>query len=149
MAKFVFNYAKGKVGYYGTLPAASDALIAVAIKTSGIEPDSTMIEHTALDDLLALSNEQTTVGRKTLGSVTSTVDATNDKLVVDAADFTYSTASGDPIGAIVVCYVPNTGTSTDADIIPLLKYDFSAVPAGTDIPVQISTNGLYAASGTA
>lgn len=147
MAKFVFNNAKGKVGFYATLPETSDALIAVAIKTSGIEPDSTMIEQTALDDLLAVSTEQTTVGRKTLGSVTSTVDAANDKLVVDAADFTYSAASGDPIGAIVVCYVPDTGTSTDADIIPLLKYDFSAIPSGGDIPVQISTDGLYAASG--
>ena len=67
MADIVFNIAKGKVGYYASLPAASDALIVVPIEATGIVADATMADYDTLSDLLAgASNEQTTMGRKTV-----------------------------------------------------------------------------------
>lgn len=145
MSNFVFNSAKGMVAYYATLPAASDALIAVAVASAGMQADSSMIAHTTLANVLAASTEQTTVGRQTLASVTVTPNNTTNVNVVDADDFTYVAATGAAIGAIIICYVPDTGTSTDATIIPLTKHDFSAIPSGVDIPVQIGTGGIFTA----
>lgn len=143
---FTFNNAKGKVAYYAMLSGTSDALIAVPLQSASIEPDNLMIEHTTLAQVLAVSTEQTTMGRKTLTSVTSVVDSTMDANVVDFDDFTYSGATGPAIAAFVICYVPDTGTSTDSTIIPLTKHDFSAIPSGSDIPVQVSSNGAFVAS---
>ena len=147
MADFVFNIAKGKAGYYAGLPASNDALIAVAIEFTGIEADSTLKDYDNLSALLAgSSNEQTTVGRKTLTSVSPTVDDTNDRLDVDCADFTWSAATGNRIGAIVICYDPDTTTGSDTDLIPLTKHDFDVTPNGGDITAQVATAGFYRAA---
>lgn len=146
MANFVFNVAKGKAAYYATLPGSSDALIAVPLQTSGLEPDLSMIDRTTLADILTVSIEQTTLGRKTLTGVASTVDHAADRAVVDLDDFLYTAGSGAPVGAFVICYDPDTTASVDANIIPLTKHDFSVIPSGSDIPVQISTSGVFIAT---
>src|SRR5689334_4997589 len=104
MANFVFNIAKGKVAYYASLPAANDALIVVPIETTGIESDATLIDYDNLSVLLAASNnEQTTMGRKTASSVTSTVDDTNDRVDADFADVTWTAvAAGNAISKLIV-----------------------------------------------
>ena len=90
MTDFVFNIAKGKVAHYASLPAANDALIAVPIETTGLEADATLIDYNDLAAILAASNnEQTNMGRKTLASVASTVNDTNDRAEVDADDVTW------------------------------------------------------------
>ena len=143
MADLLFNVALGKHAYYATLPATNDALVVVPIETSGIVGDSTMKDYTTLATLLAgASNEQTTMGRKTLASVTSTVDHANDRVEVDAVDVTWTAATGNPISAIVVCYDPDTTSGTDADLIPLYKYDYSITPDGSDVVAQINASGL-------
>lgn len=145
MADLVFNVAKGKVAYYASLPATNDALIAVPIETAGIVSDATMRDYTDLATLLAgASNEQTTMGRKTLGTVTVTVDQTNDRVDADSADITWSAATGNAISAIVICYDPDTTTGTDADLIPLTRHDFTATPDGTDLTATVA--GFYRAS---
>lgn len=147
MADIVFNIAKGKVGYYAGLPAANDALIAVPIETTGIVSDATMRDYDDLSTLLAgASNEQTTIGRKTLASNTVTVDDTNDRVDVDCADFTWTAATGNPISAVVICYDPDTTTGTDSDLIPLVKLDAVATPAGGDITYQVASGGYFRAS---
>lgn len=147
MANIVFNIAKGKVGYYATLPAANDALIAVPIETTGIVSDATMIDYDDLAALLAgASNEQTTMGRKTLTGVTSTVDDTNDRLDADFTDITWSAATGNPISAVIICYDPDTTGGTDSSIIPLTKHDFVTTPDGSDIVAQVALAGFYRAS---
>lgn len=147
MADIVFNIAKGKVAYYAGLPAASDALIAVPIETTGIVADATMIDYDDLSTLLAgASNEQTTMGRKTLASVTVTVDDANDRVDVDAADITWTGATGNAISAIVICYDGDTGAGTDANIIPLVKLDCVMTPDGSDFTAQFATAGFYRAS---
>jgi len=147
MADIVFNQAKGKVAQLATLPAANDALIAVPIETTGIESDATLRDYDTLSALLAAANnEQTTMGRKTLASVTVTVDDTNDRVDVDCADPTWTAATGNAISAIVICYDPDTTAGTDADLVPLVKLDAAATPAGGDITYQVAAGGFYRAS---
>lgn len=155
MSDLVFNIAKGRVGYYASLPAANDALIAVPIMTTGIVSDATMRDYADLSTLLAgASDEQTTMGRKVLGSVTSAVDNTNDKWVADAADITWSGASGSAVSAIVICYSPDTTSGAggltagayDSNLIPLVKLDFVVTPSGSDITAVFNAAGFFNAS---
>jgi hypothetical protein len=146
MANFVFNIAKGKVAYYAGLPAANDALIAVPLEADVIEADATMKDHDTLGALLAgTSDEQTTMGRKTLTGNTVTVDDTNDWVDVDADDPVWTAAGGPAIAAIVICYDPDTTSGDDTSIIPLTKHDFPMTPAGGDITATVAADGYYRA----
>ncbi|MFD9444950.1 hypothetical protein [Streptomyces sp. NPDC060001] len=139
MANIVFNVALGRLAHYASLPAANDALIMVPIETTGIVADSVMRDYDDLGALLAgASNEQTTMGRKTLASVTATVDDTNDRVNIDAADATWTAATGNAISAVVICYDPDTTGGTDADLIPLTKHDVTMTPDGSDFTLTIS-----------
>lgn len=139
MANIVFNIALSKVGYYAGLPATNDALIAVPIETSGIVNDATMRDYDTLADLLAgASNEQTTMGRKTLSSVTSTVNDTDNRLDADAADITWTAATGNAISAVVICYVPDNTAPNDSTTIPLTKHDLTVTPDGSDVTITIA-----------
>lgn len=144
MADFVFNIAKGKVAYYATLPATNDALVIVPLESAGLEADATLKDY---DDLAALlagsSNEQTTMGRKTVTAVTETVDDTNDRVDVDFADPTWTAATGNAVGALVVCYDPDTTTGTDSTLIPLTKHDFSVTPDGADVSGAVFASGFW------
>lgn len=145
MSNFVFNIAKGKVSYYASLPGSNDGLIAVAIQSLGVESDDVMIKHESLEDVLTVSNEQANVGRKTLTGVSSVALHSNNSSRADVDDFVYAGASGPAISCIIICYVPDLGFMSDGSIIPLTKHDFSALPNGGDIPVQISSNGFFVA----
>jgi hypothetical protein len=139
VANIVFNIALGKVAYYASLPAANDALIAVPIETTGIVGDATMRDYDDLQTLLAgASNEQTTMGRKTLSGVTVTVDDTNDRVALDSADIVWTGVTGNAISAIVICYDPDATAGTDADLIPLTKHDFAIMPDGSDIAATVA-----------
>ena len=148
MADIVFNIAKGRVAYYAGLPAASDALIVVPIETTGIVADATMIDYDDLSTLLAgASNEQSTMGRKTITSgVTVTTDDTNDRVDVDMADIVWTAATGNAISALLVCYDGDTGAGTDANIIPLVKLDCVMTPDGSDFTAVIAAAGFYRAA---
>lgn len=139
MANIVFNIALGRLAYYASLPATNDALVMIPIETSGIVNDATMRDYDDLGTLLAgASNEQTTMGRKTLASVTSAVDDTNDRWNMDAADVTWTAAAGNAISAVVICYDPDSTTGTDADLIPLTKHDVTMTPDGSDFTLTIA-----------
>ena len=135
----VFNQALGRLAHYASLPATNDALVMVPLEAAGLVDDATMRDYDDLGSLLAgASNEQTTMGRKTLTGVTATVDDTNDRVNLDAADVTWTAATGNAIGAVVICYDPDTTGGTDADLIPLTKHDVSMTPDGSDFTLTIS-----------
>ncbi|MFD3749752.1 hypothetical protein ACFWVT_05705 [Streptomyces cyaneofuscatus] len=139
MANIVFNVALGRLAHYASLPATNDALVLVPLEAGGLVADSTMRDYDDLNALLGgASNEQTTMGRKTLASVTATVDDTNDRVNLDCADVTWTAALGTAIGAVVICYDPDTTGGTDADLIPLTKHDVSMTPDGSDFTLTIS-----------
>lgn len=145
MADFVFNVAKGKAAYYATLPATNDALIIIPIEASGVESDATLIDYDDVATLLAAANnEQSTMGRKTVTSVTVTVDDANNRVDVDIADITWVGATGNAISDILIAYDPDTTSGTDSSLIPLTWHDFSVTPDGSDI--QATITNLYRAS---
>jgi hypothetical protein len=146
MADLVFNIAKGKVAQYAALPLTNDAFIAVPIETSGIVSDATMRDYADLGTLIAgASNEQTTMGRKTMTGVVATVDNTADKMLVDADDVVWTAAAGNAISAVVICYDGDTTSGTDANIVPLVKLDCVLTPDGTDFTMQFAVGGFYSA----
>ena len=148
MANIVFNIGLGRVASLAALGAASDALIMVPLEASGLVADSTMRDYDTLADLLAgASNEQTTVGRKTLTGVTVTVNDTDNRVDIDAADVTWTSPTGSAVGAVVICYDSDTGTGTDADLIPLTKHDLTWTPDGNTFTLTITD--FFRASSTA
>lgn len=153
MANICFNISKGRIAELyarveGNDPAAS-ALILVPIETSGLESDATLIDMDTLAAVLAgTTNEQTTMGRKTLTDTElAAVPAPND-----ASDYnelslptvTWTAASGNAISKILVCYDNDTGAGTDSNIIPLTMFDFAQTPSGADI--QMTTGAFFRAT---
>ena len=148
MADFVFNIALGRLAYYATLPGANDALVLVPLEASGIEADGTLRDYDTLQALLAASNnEQSTMGRKTITSVTVTVDDTNNRQDVDFADPTWTAATGNPTSDVLVCYDPDTTGGDDSTIIPLTCHDFAVTPDGTNVVAELNSAGFYRAQG--
>lgn len=143
MADFIFNVAKGIWGYYAGLPGTNDALIMIPIEASGVESDAVLKDKDTFADVVSGStNEQTTLGRKTLASITNTVNDTTDKRILDCADVTWNATAGNAVSDVVVCYDPDTTSGTDADLIPLFWFDSSFTPDGTDFTAIINASGL-------
>jgi hypothetical protein len=147
VADFIFNIAKGKIKYYAELPATNDAWIVVPVESSGLETDSTLKDYDDLSTLLAgTTNEQTTLGRKTVSSVTITVDDTNDRVDLDIADQVWTATAGNAVGALIVCYDGDTTGGTDSNLTPLSKHDFAFTPDGTDVTAVVAAAGLQRAA---
>lgn len=150
MGNGVFNIAKGKVAYYATLPGTNDALIVVLLKTVP-DADATLVDYDTLSAVLASNTEAdfTNYARKTVTSVTVTVDDTNDRADLDIADQTWNSAGGatnNTTAKLIIGYDPDTTGGTDADIIPLTHHDFVVTTDGSDVVAEISSSGFYRAS---
>lgn len=153
MANIVYNIAKGRVVEYYNRVKSNDptnsALILVPIETSGLETDAVLIDK---DDLAAVlsgtTNEQTTMGRKTLTDAQLAAlpapDDTNDRYEVALPETIWTAATGNPISKILVCYDPDTTAGTDSNIIPLTMFDAVATPDGNNIVLQ--TGNFFRAS---
>lgn len=148
MAALIPNIAKGKFAYYAGLPAANDALIWVLF--TGSETDDNVRDADTLTALIATSlNEATFTGyaRVTATSVTVTVDDTNNRVDVDAADASFSPTSAEAITRIGLCYDPDTTTGTDADLIPLFVDDFAlTTPTSGTVTYTVASGGFARAS---
>lgn len=138
MANWPFNIARGKVRYFCELPGAADALELIPIETTGLEADPALRDYDTVAALLAgSSNEQTTMGRKTITAPVVTVDDTGETATVDLPTQTYTAPGGGAVSAWILCYVPEVGISTDAARVPLLKWDRVVTPDGIN-DVEIS-----------
>jgi hypothetical protein len=148
---FVFNVALGKHAYYATLPGANDALILVWLKNTGLESDATLADYDSLAAILAAANDEcdfTGYTRRTLAGVTSTVNDTTNKAIVDATDPASYTNTGTAqvSGAAIVCYDPDTTGGTDADIIPLYQNLGGDTPT-VSFDQNVLINCAFAATG--
>ena len=156
MANIVFNIAKGRVVEYYNRVVSNDptnsAIILVPIETTGLESDATLIDK---DDLAAVlsgaTNEQTTMGRKTITDASSPALAAlpapvdgSDTYDVNLPTITWTAAAGNAISKILVCYDSDTTGGTDANIIPLTMFDFVQTPSGADI--QMTTGVFFRAA---
>lgn len=155
MADFVYNIAKGRVVEYAARVEANDptnsAFLVVALVAGGVG-DSTLIDLNDLSAILGTAaNEATNTNyaRKTLanGSLTITVDDTNDRAEVDFADQTWSAvAAGDVWTDLIMCYDSDTTAGTDANIVPMTQHDFAVTPDGSDITAQLNAAGFFRAA---
>lgn len=144
MADGVMNIAKGKIKYYAELPAANDALILVLLLAAGLEADDTLNNHDNLSLMLAAANDEATFtgySRRTLTGVTVTVDDTNNRVDLDAADPASYTNTGaaQAVGKAIICYDPDTTVGTDADLVPLFYYD-CVISFDTGVATTIAFN---------
>jgi len=142
MANIVFNIAKGRsVELYLRVKSSdptNSAFILVPLETSGLESDAVLKDK---DDLAAVlsgaTNEQTTMGRKTLTDAELAAlpapDDGNDRYDISLPTVTWEDATGNAISKILVCYDPDTAGGTDSAIIPLTMFDLVATPDGNDI----------------
>ena len=153
MANIVFNIAKGRVvELYNRVEnndPANSAIILVPIETAGLEADATLIDADTLAAVLSgTTNEQTTMGRKTLTDADLAAlpapDDTNDRYEVSLPTTTWTAATGNAISKILVCYDSDTTGGTDANIIPLTMFDFAQTPSGADI--QMTTGVFFRAT---
>ena len=153
MANIVFNIAKGRVvELYNRVEnndPTNSAIILVPIETSGLESDATLIDADTLAAVLSgTTNEQTTMGRKTLTdsdlAALPSPDDGNDRYDVSLPTVTWTAATGNAISKILVCYDSDTTAGTDSNIIPLTMFDFVVTPSGADI--QMTTGVFYRAS---
>jgi hypothetical protein len=141
MANVVFNIAKGRVAELHERVNNNDptnsALILVPLETTGLVSDATLIDYDTLDALLAgASNEQTTMGRKTFTDAdlaAFTANDTSDRSECALPTVTYTAASGNAISKFLICYDGDTTGGTDANIIPLVAFDFVYTPSGIDL----------------
>lgn len=149
MADITFNIALGNLKQYaGLTGGANDALILIALESSGLETDAVLRDKDTFADVVSgTTNEQTTVGRKTLANVTVTVDDTNDRLALDADNVTWTAPTGNAVGAFVICYDPDTTSGTDADLIPLTKHGITWTPDGNSFTLTVAD--FFRASSTA
>lgn len=147
MANIVFNIAKGRVLEYwervNNNDPANSAIILVPLETSGLESDATLIDMDTLAAVLAgATNEQTTMGRKTLtdsdiGAIT--VDDSANTAYATLPAVTWTAASGNAISKILVCVDLDTTSGTDSNIIPLTMHDVSLTPSGIDFTLNSVT----------
>ncbi len=142
MANIVFNIAKGRVVEYYNRVENNDptnaALIVVPIETSGLESDATLIDADSLSAVLAgTTNEQTTMGRKTLTdsdlAALPAPDDTNDRFEISLPNIVWTGATGNAISKLLVCYDSDTTGGADSAIIPLTMFDFAITPDGSDV----------------
>ena len=158
MADLVCNIAKGRVvEYYNRVEAndpANSALIVVALVVTGDE-DAAITDYDDLAAILGDGNiaEATNTGyaRKVLSDTElaslPAPDDTNNRYEVDIPDQTWTSVSaGDNWTDLLICYDSDTTGGTDANIIPLCKYDFAVTPNGGDITAQINASGFFRAA---
>lgn len=152
MAAVAYNIAKGRtVELYNRVLSADPAhcaLILVPLETSGLETDAVLIDK---DDLAAVlsgaTNEQTTMGRKTLvaGDLSAiTTDDANNRQDIALPTVIWTAATGNSIAKILICYDPDTTGGTDSSIIPIQHFDFAITPDGSN--VQLTGGTFYRAS---
>lgn len=156
MADGVFNIAKGEVKAYAKLAIAASGGAALGVlltKSAGLVADGTLADYDDIAAVLAGATDEadfTNYARKIVsgGTITNTVDDTNDRLDTDMPDLTWTAAGGatnNTLGKLIVYFRPATASADNA-CIPLTHHDFAETTTGSDIVAQIATAGFYRAS---
>lgn len=135
MADLVFNIVKGAVAEI----IRDGANIQICVIDAGATTDATFRDHDALSNVIAAATERTTSGwaRKAIsnGSVTLTVDDTNDRVDVDIADQTWTAVSSGASTDLV--FAEDLGGADSGDR-PLTLHDFAITPDGSDVTATVA-----------
>lgn len=157
MANQVFNVALGRVAELynrvDTNDPTNSVIVIVALDSSGIQSDAALKDMDTLSALLAGSTDEVTnsgYARKVLNNtdiVAFAPDDTNNRVDLDIPDQTWtSVGAGTNWSDVVICYDPDSTSGTDASIIPMTMHDFVTTPSGSDITLEVGSNGFYRAS---
>lgn len=150
MADFIFNQAKGKFAEWAARVEANDPVNSVfvieAVNTSATDATLKDLDTFALIESDANTAELTSGGnanyaRKSLanGTLTITIDDTNDRTDVDCADQTWvALGAGTAITDLIFGYDSDSTAGTDANIIPISQHDFAITPDGSDVTATIA-----------
>lgn len=135
MADLVFNIVKGAFAEI----VRDGANIQICVIDAGATTDATYRDHDALSNVIAASTERTTNGwtRKAIsnGSVTLTVDDTNDRVDLDIADQTWTTVTSGASTDLV--FAEDLGGADSGDR-PLSLHDFAITPDGSDVTATVA-----------
>lgn len=156
MADFIFGQAHGRIAELANRVNNNDptnsAFIVCVFNTAAT--DATLKD---LDTLAAIEADgdtaevtNTNYARKVLtdaGSITVTVDDANNRTDVDFPDQTWnSVGAGDSWTDVTVNYDSDTTAGTDSNIVPLTQHDFAVTPDGSNITLQLATDGFFRAN---
>jgi hypothetical protein len=114
------------------------------LEATGLDDDATLAAYSDLAAVLAANTEQATMGRKTAAGVS--VSVSGDDNVIDADNVVWASAAGNATGKLLLCYDADAGAGTDADIVPVLAFDFAVTPTGSDVSAQVNVAGLVTLS---
>lgn len=152
MANFVFNIAKGRVAQLVTNvennSPAGCCLRVIPLESSGLETQSALQDSLWFSEVVdGATNAQTTMARKQVlaAGIQLELDTTNDWYDLNMDDITWTAATGNAVGALVICY-DATGADADGALLPLTYHDFAVTPDGSDIVAVIAAEGFYRAS---
>lgn len=144
MANYVFNIAKGRVVELANRvdinDPSSSAFILIPLKTS--ETEANAQDFDTVEAFLAGAADEQTEGwsRKTLTDVdfsAITPDDTNNRGVVSLPEVKWTTpTSGKNTTGLLIAYDANSGSGTDADLVPLLHLDFAVTADGNDVVIN-------------
>lgn len=145
-----FNATKDMLGHYVSQAASTSAeILAVLLKSTGLETDGAIADHATLTALLAAANDEadfTNYSRLTCASPTRTVDNTGDRVLLSVTSpLIWASAGGatnNAVGKLLYVYDPNPGTSTDTTRLPLLAVDITYTTTGDDLVVTIHADGI-------
>lgn len=157
MGDLVFNRGLGRGTEWVERVNANDPtnsiIIIMVLATSGVESDATLRDKDTFADVVSgATNEvtNTNYARKTLdnsGGLTVTYDDTNDRVDVDCPDQTWTAVgAGDGWNDVVFGYDSDSTGGADSAILPWTLHDFVATPDGSDITMQVPTDGFFRAT---
>lgn len=147
MADFVYNQGKGKVAEWAARVEANDptnsVFVIAAINTSATDATLRDLDTVAAIEADGNTAEVTNSGyaRKSLanGSLTITIDDTNDRTDVDCADQTWTAvAAGTAWTDLVFAYDSDSTGGTDSNVVPATQHDFAVTPDGSDITATVA-----------
>lgn len=133
--QFFVDAAQVELGYFPTpfQPAATDGHKLLLFKT--VVADATLADYSTLAQITAANTEASAAGysRKAV-TVTYAQDNSGETYGVYFPAVTWSSvAAGDDLKKAVLVYDPNTASSTDSLIVPLLAWDFVWSTNGGDV----------------
>jgi len=154
VADFIFNIAKGKIAQYTSqVGTANAALVLLFVKSAGLEADATLKDYDTIQALLAGTTDEadfTNYVRKTITAATVTVDDTNDRVDLSfTSPVTWTSAGGasnNTLGALIIAFDNDTTSGTDANLVPVAKYDVSLTTNGTNVTVTLNAAGFARAA---
>jgi hypothetical protein len=151
MGNFVFNQGAGKVAEWAARVIANDptnSVFVITLWNAGAATDATIRDYDTVAQIEADANAAELTGgtyaRKTIsdsvGSLTVTIDDTNDRTDVDIADQTWTalTSGGTNPTDLGFNYDSDSTGGTDANIVPATWHDFAVTLDGSDVTAQVA-----------